>query len=146
MAARKKRFNSFNLSFNGNLCRFCVLGLVYAFTCIMLHLARYVPECALDANRAMGMSVKRVLSRRAPIRRLPASHRPLGEVTRRFFVKQAIEMSKEIGSAFWTGGKQLWSNWQESRRLQARMAAGERLTRTEQRFIRRTSQDIKVRH
>ena len=58
--------------------------------------------------------------------------------------QQALNAAKEMSLAFWNGGKELWANFLESRNLKAKQASGEVLTRAEQRFIRKTSEDIWV--
>lgn len=83
-------------------------------------------------------------------------HRTSGSVSRvsmpvlrahiqRRHVQQMIKLGKEMTLAFWNGGKQLWTNWGLSRGLQARLKAGEKLTRADHRFIRKTSNDLWVR-
>lgn len=60
-------------------------------------------------------------------------------------VQQMIKLGKEMTLAFWNGGKQLWTNWGVSRALQARLKAGEKLSRADHRFIRKTTSDLWVR-
>ncbi len=56
-------------------------------------------------------------------------------------VKQLII---ETAKHYWTGTKHLYHNFKESRMLKQRLAAGDKLTRKEQRFIWQTNQDIKA--
>lgn len=55
-----------------------------------------------------------------------------------------MEAAKEMARVFWQGGKELWTNFMESRKLKAKQANGEVLTRAEHRMIRKTNQDIWV--